>query len=94
MPLQRRIPKRGFTNRGRVEYEVVNVRDLNRVEVEQVTLDVLVSSGLVGSGRKPIKILGMGELDKALHVEAHAFSGSAREKIEAAGGTISVAPRR
>ena len=94
MPLQRRIPKRGFSNRGRVEYEVVNVRDLNRLEVEQVTLDVLVSKGLVRSGRKPVKILGMGELEKALHVVAHAFSGSAREKIEAAGGTISVAPPR
>ena len=94
MPLQRRIPKRGFTNRGRVEYAVVNVRDLNRLATDQVTLDTLVASGLAGAGRQPVKVLGMGEAETAMHVEAHAFSASARLKIEAAGGTVSVSPRR
>jgi large subunit ribosomal protein L15 len=94
MPLQRRIPKRGFSNPGRVEYEVVNVRDLNGLETDQVTLDSLVKSGLVGRGRKPVKVLGTGEAERAMHVEAHAFSASARQKIEAAGGTVTVSPKR
>ena len=94
MPLQRRIPKRGFKNRGRVEYAVINVRDLNRLDTGRVTLDTLVESGLAGSLRKPVKVLGTGEAERAMHVEAHAFSASARRKIEAAGGTATVARRR
>ena len=94
MPLQRRIPKRGFTNRGRVEYEVINIRDLNRLDTDRVTLDTLFESGLAGGVRKPVKVLGTGEAERALHVEAHAFSASARRKIESAGGTATVAPRR
>jgi large subunit ribosomal protein L15 len=89
MPLHRRIPKRGFHNFTRVEYQVVNVGELARVEGE-VTLATLRDAGLVGSGRKPVKILGNGDLESALSVTAHAFSASAREKIEAAGGTASV----
>jgi large subunit ribosomal protein L15 len=89
MPLHRRIPKRGFHNFTRVEYQVVNVGELARVEGE-VTLATLRDAGLVGSGRKPVKILGNGEVESALSVTAHAFSASAREKIEAAGGTASV----
>ena len=94
MPLQRRIPKRGFKNRGRVEYAVINVRDLNRLDTDQVTLDTLVESGLAAGGRKPVKVLGTGEAERAMHVEAHAFSASARRKIEAAGGTATVSPGR
>lgn len=89
MPLHRRIPKRGFTNINRVEYQVVNVRDLDRLEGD-VTVSSLKQAGLIGSLRKPVKILGQGDVGKALSVEAHAFSKTAREKIEGAGGSVSV----
>jgi large subunit ribosomal protein L15 len=69
-----------------VEYQVVNVRDLGRVEGERVDLESMKAAGLVGSLNRPVKILGEGELDRALKVTAHAFSRSAREKIEKAGG--------
>ena len=89
MSLVRRIPKRGFTPRNRTEYQAVNVRDLDRFEGE-VTVAELKDAGLVGSTRKPVKILGTGDIGKALSVEAHAFSKSAQNKIEAAGGSVSV----
>ena len=90
MPLQRRIPKRGFTNLNRVEYQVVNVRDLNRIEAREVTPGVLKAHGLIGSVNQPVKILATGEVTGAYQVTAHAFSGAAREKIENAGGTVTV----
>ena len=90
MPLQRRIPKRGFTNINRVEYQGVNVRDLSRIEPGEVTPEVLKAAGLIGTMRKPVKILGTGEIDGAYQISAHAFSGAARTKIEDAGGTVTV----
>jgi len=92
MPLIRRIPKRGFTNLNRVEYQVVNVRDLERFDGE-VSPEALKAAGLIGSMSKPVKILGVGEVAKALTVSAHAFSGSARSKIEGAGGSATVISR-
>jgi len=89
MPLHRRIPKRGFTNIHRVEYQVVNLRDLDRFD-ESVTVESLRQAGLIGTLQQPVKILGTGDLAKALKVEAHAFSKSAKEKIEAAGGSVSL----
>jgi large subunit ribosomal protein L15 len=89
MPLARRIPKRGFTNINRVEYQVVNVRDLDRFDGD-VTVEGLKAAGLTGSMRKPVKILGQGEIGKSLKVEAHAFTKSAQAKIEAAGGSVSI----
>ena len=89
MPLHRRIPKRGFTNINRVEYQVVNVRDLERFEGE-VTPEGLKAAGLVGSLNKPVKILGQGDIEKSLQVTAHAFTKSAQTKIEAAGGSVSI----
>jgi large subunit ribosomal protein L15 len=87
MPLQRRVPKRGFTNIFKTEYQIVNVGDLERLEgVEEVTPEVLKKSGLIKKADQPVKILGEGQLTKALQVKANAFSKSAREKIEAAGG--------
>lgn len=87
MPLIRRVPKRGFTNIFRVEYSVINVGDLARQEgLDQVDPEVLRQRGLVRKGQ-PVKILGDGEIDRALTVTAHKFSKSAREKIEKAGGT-------
>ena len=94
MPLQRRIPKRGFKNRGRVEYSVINVGDLSRLDTDRITLQTLVEAGVARGGRKPVKVLGTGEAERAMHVEAHAFSQSARRKIEAAGGTVTVSSAR
>ena len=90
MPLQRRIPKRGFHNKFRVEYQVVNVRDLDRVEGADITPEVLKAAGLIATLRKPVKILGTGELEKAVNVTAHRFSGTARTKIESAGGSVTL----
>jgi large subunit ribosomal protein L15 len=89
MPLIRRIPKRGFKSITRVEYQVVNVRDLGRVDGD-VSPDTLKGAGLIRSLRKPVKVLGVGEVGKKVSVSAHAFSASARSKIEAAGGTVTV----
>jgi large subunit ribosomal protein L15 len=84
MPLVRRVPKRGFTNIWKSEYAVVNLSQLADLDGD-VTPETLVEHGLVRSGRK-VKVLGDGEIGKALHVVASKFSKSAREKIEAAGG--------
>jgi large subunit ribosomal protein L15 len=90
MPLYRRLPKRGFINPFRVEYEVVNVQDLNRFEPgTEVTPELLREARLVRRPL-PVKILGEGELDRPLIVRAQAFSKSAREKIEAAQGRAEV----
>jgi large subunit ribosomal protein L15 len=89
MPLIRRIPKRGFKSINRVEYQVVNVRDLERFEGE-VSPEGLKGAGLIRSMSKPVKVLGVGDVSKKLSVSAHAFSGSARTKIEGAGGSVTV----
>jgi len=91
MPLVRRVPKRGFTNIFRVEYSVVNLSRLADFEGE-ITPETLAASGLVRA-KRPVKILGEGEVDRALNVSAHKFSASARAKIEAAGGTCEVIER-
>jgi len=87
MPLQRRLPKRGFKNIFRTEYEVVNVHQLNRfAEGETVDVEALRTSGLVGSKNTLVKILGNGLLSKKITIKAHKFSATAREKIIQAGG--------
>jgi len=89
MPLTRRIPIRGFRNPTRVEYEVVNLRDLERSGLEgDVTVDVLKASGVVTRGRMPVKILATGEISRPLNLKVHAVSGKALEKIQAVGGTV------
>lgn len=93
MPLVRRIPKRGFTNLNRVEYQVVNLRDLDRVEGD-VTPESLKAAGLVRSLRKPVKVLGIGEVSRKVSVSAHGFSATAQSKIEAAGGSVTVIETR
>jgi large subunit ribosomal protein L15 len=85
MPLVRRVPKRGFTNIFKTEYEVVNLAQLADFDGD-VTPETLASHRLVRSG-KPVKVLGDGEIGKALKVTANKFSKSARAKIEAAGGS-------
>jgi large subunit ribosomal protein L15 len=88
MPLHRRVPKRGFTNPTRVEYEVINLDTLSeRFDAGTVvTLELLAERRLVSGLRSRLKVLGRGEVDKALTVHAHRFSGKAAEKIAAAGG--------
>jgi large subunit ribosomal protein L15 len=88
MPLHRRLPKRGFKNFTRVEFQVVNLRDLAGVEGD-VTPASLRAANLITSLKRPVKVLGDGDAKK-VSVSAHAFSKSAREKIEAAGGTVTV----
>ena len=92
MRLVRRIPKRGFSNINRVAYLPVNVGDLGRFEDgAEVTVDGLRKAGLASGPTSRVKILGAGDLKKKLVVKAHAFSASARSKIEAAGGTCEIA---
>ncbi|HEX6208221.1 MAG TPA: 50S ribosomal protein L15 [Actinomycetota bacterium] len=92
MPLARRVPKKkGFTNRNREAWVVVNVETLAaRFEAgETVTPEAMAERGLVRR-RLPVKVLGRGEIDRALTIQAHAVSKAAREKIEGAGGTVEV----
>jgi large subunit ribosomal protein L15 len=86
MPLHRRIPKRGFTNIFRRQYAVINVGDLARLDGE-ITPERLVAEGIIKKLGAGLKVLGDGDLAKALVIKAHRFSRSAREKITAAGGT-------
>lgn len=90
-PLFRRLPKRGFTNIHRKEYAIVNLEVLNRFEDgTEVTPELLLETGVVSKLKAGIKVLGNGELTKKLTVKAHKFSASAKEAIEAAGGTTEV----
>jgi len=89
MPLHRRLPKRGFTNIFRTEYQIVNLDRLAGLGEKSITPEVLVKSGLAGKNDL-IKILGDGNLKSALHVQAHKFSKSAQEKITKAGGKAEV----
>ncbi len=91
MPLYRRIPKRGFTNRNTKEIVAINVSVLDRFD-NDTTVDVekLIEAGVIKNPRDGVKILGNGELTKKLNVKVNAFSQSAKEKIEALGGTVEV----
>ena len=93
MPLHRRVPKRGFTNIFRVEYDVVNLSQLTGFEAGSAVTPESLAAARLSSSRRPVKILGDGEIGKALTVSAHKFSSSAKAKIEAAGGRCEVVPR-
>ena len=88
MPLHRRVPKRGFNNPTRVEYDVINLDTLaERFDAGAVvTPEALREKGLLPTRRNPVKVLGRGEITKALTIKVHKFSGTAAEKIAAAGG--------
>jgi large subunit ribosomal protein L15 len=91
MPLQRRLPKRGFTNIFRKEYSIVNVKDLNGFENgTEVTPELLQEAGLVKSFKDGIKILGNGDLEKTLTIKVHKISKQAEEKVTARGGKVEV----
>ncbi|HEU5458455.1 MAG TPA: 50S ribosomal protein L15 [Terracidiphilus sp.] len=91
MPLHRRLPKRGFTNIFRTEYTVVNLDRIAGLDVKEIALEDYRKLGLASNKKALIKILGSGELKKAITVHAHKFSKSAAEKIEKAGGKAVVA---
>jgi len=89
MPLHRRLPKRGFTNIFRQEYNIVNLEKLAALGETTINPDVLRKAGVI-SAKRPVKILGDGELKSAITVQAHKFSKSAQEKITKAGGKFEV----
>ncbi len=91
MPLARRLPRRGFTNIFKEEIQIVNISDLIRIEKNsEIDPVVLQENGLIRSSLKPVKILGKGDIDKKLDVTASSFSQSAKNKIEKAGGTVTI----
>ena len=91
MPLYRRLPKRGFTNRNTLDIEAINVSALERFDNDtEVTIDTLIETGIIKSVKDGVKILGNGELTKKLTVKANAFSEGAKAKIEAVGGQAEV----
>ena len=90
MALARRLPKRGFTNLFRKEFQIVNLEAIENLGLDTVDAQILVDNGLVRSALKPIKILANGELKLKVTVTASAFSESAKEQIEQAGGTATV----
>ncbi|MFC1891221.1 50S ribosomal protein L15 [Thermodesulfobacteriota bacterium] len=91
MPLQRRLPKRGFYNIFKKEYSLLNIRDLNRFEANSnLGIDDFMQAGLVKNNKNGVKLLGDGEITQALNVKVDKISQSARIKIEAAGGKVEV----
>ena len=91
LPIYRRLPKRGFTNRFAKQYAIINVSALNVfADGETVDIEILLQKGLISSVMDGVKILGNGELSKKLTVKATVFSAAAKEKIEAAGGKAEV----
>lgn len=87
MPLIRKIPKRGFKSRKRAEYQIINLGDLNRIKEDSITPKVLQEYRLIKDKDKPVKILGDGSINRAIKIEASAFSKSAKTKVERVGGT-------
>ena len=91
MPLYRRLPKRGFTNRNTLDIEAINISALERFDNDtEVTVETLIEAGVIRNPKDGVKILGNGELTKKLTVKANAFSESAKAKIEALGGKAEV----
>ncbi len=91
MPLQRRLPKFGFTNPNKVIFQVINVGDLNKVkDVENITKEELLKAGLIRKKNQPVKLLGDGEIDHKINIQVDAISKSAKEKIEKVGGVVTL----
>ncbi|MBI5199524.1 MAG: 50S ribosomal protein L15 [Nitrospirae bacterium] len=90
MPLQRRIPKRGFTNIFRKEYTTVNLKDLKSIKADVITPESLLEEGIIRGYKDGVKILGDGEVERPFVLRAHKFSKGAREKILSAGGKVEV----
>ena len=89
MPLQRRLPKRGFTNIFKKEYDLINIRDLERFEANSlIDIDTLKAAGLIKGTKNGVKLLGEGQISHSLEVKVHKVSRSAIKKIESAGGKV------
>ena len=90
-PLQRRLPKRGFYNRFKKEFQIINLKDLERIKDEtKIDPQLLCDKGLIKNLRIPVKVLGNGEIERQIEITAHSFSQSAKDKIAAAQGRILV----
>ena len=90
-PLERRLPKRGFKNHFSIEYAIVNLKDINKIEgIDTITPEVLIENGLIKDLKHGLKVLGEGDIQRAIVVKADAFSASALSKIAAAGGKAEV----
>ncbi len=90
MPLFRRLPKRGFTNIFKTQYALVNLQDLQRMGIKEVSLQGLKEAGLLKTKHDRLKVLGKGDVKSAIRVTAHAISESAKAKIEKAGGSVEI----
>ncbi len=96
MPLNRRLPKFGFYNRNRIEYQVVNLGqiqeliDKKKLDDNKVNFDILYKAGIISKKNLPLKILGNGEIKSSIEAEAHSFSAYAKQKIETAGGKVTI----
>jgi len=90
MPLHRRLPKRGFTNIFKKQFALINLGRLDKMEGDTFSADSLMASGIIKKLHEGLKVLGSGELTRAITVQAHMFSASAKQKIEAAGGKAEV----
>ncbi len=91
MPLARRLPRRGFTNIFKEKFQIVNISDLGNIKKKsEIDPIVLKENGLIRSSLKPVKVLGKGHIDKKMNVTATSFSESAKNKIEKAGGTVTI----
>lgn len=91
MPLQRRVPKRGFTVYGRTEYREIKLDDLSRIQDEAISPELIRKARLV-KGRGPIVLLGNGSIDRPVKISVHRITSTARTKIESAGGTVEIIP--
>lgn len=90
MPLIRKIPKRGFVNKFKKEYQIVNLEALNKIKESNINLELLEKEGLIKNKNGLVKVLGDGEIKNPISIQAHAFSKQAKEKIINAGGKIEV----
>ena len=87
MPIQRRVPKRGFTNLFKQSFQLVNVSSINKINVNDITPEIMKENGLISNVNRKVKIMGDGELDRTVNVKADKFTGTAIEKIQKAGGS-------
>ena len=91
MPIQRRLPKFGFTNINKKEFQVVNIQDLEKIKnKENITPEILLENGLIRKKRLPVKLLGNGELKSKVNIKVNAVSKTAQEKIEKQGGSVTL----
>lgn len=94
MPLQRRVPKRGFNNIFKKEYQLVNVSQLEKIDLADITPEALKKAGVIKKADKKIKLLGNGEITKNINISVDAFTKAAKDKIEKAGGKVQIREKK